>query len=65
MRRLGWKVEGVEVSSNAKLITDFKVYRQEFKDIPISEPRYDVITAWAVLEHVHDPMAYFKKAGCC
>jgi SAM-dependent methyltransferase len=63
MQRLGWKVEGVEVSSNAKPISDFKVYRQEFKDIPISKPRYDVVTAWAVLEHVHDPMAYFKKAG--
>jgi SAM-dependent methyltransferase len=22
-----------------------------------------VVTAWAVLEHVHDPMAYFKKAS--
>lgn len=63
MRQLGWEVEGIEVSYNAKPIFDFKVYKEEFKEIPINEPRYDAITAWAVLEHVHDPMAYFKKAA--
>ena len=62
MQKRGWKVEGVEVSPNAKPIFDFKVYKEEFKEIPIYETRYDAITAWAVLEHVHDPMAYFKKA---
>ena len=63
MQQLGWRVEGVEVSANSKPISDFKVYKQEFKEIPVYEPRYDAITAWAVLEHVHDPMAYFKKAA--
>lgn len=63
MQKRGWKVEGVEVSQNAKPIFDFKVYKEEFKEIPIYEPRYDAVTAWAVLEHVHDPMAYFKKAA--
>jgi SAM-dependent methyltransferase len=62
MQKRGWKVEGLEVSENSKKITDFKIYKQEFKDISVYEPRYDAITAWAVLEHVHDPMAYFKKA---
>jgi SAM-dependent methyltransferase len=63
MKQQGWKVEGVEVSINSEPIYDLKVYKQEFKDIPIHEPYYDAITAWAVLEHVHDPMAYFKKAA--
>ncbi len=63
MQQLGWEVEGVEVSLNTKPILDFKVYKEEFKDIPIYEPRYDTITAWAVLEHVHNPMSYFKKAA--
>jgi SAM-dependent methyltransferase len=62
MQKLGWKVEGVEVSETSRRISDFKVYRQEFKDIALNEPHYDAITAWAVLEHVHDPMSYFKKA---
>ncbi len=63
MQQLGWGVEGVEVSPNSKPIFDFKVYKEEFKEIPIYEPNYDAITAWAVLEHVHDPMSYFKKAA--
>jgi SAM-dependent methyltransferase len=63
MQGIGWGVEGVEVSSHSKPITDFKVYQEEFHKIPVEKPRYDAITAWAVLEHVHDPMAYFKKAG--
>ncbi len=63
MRERGWYVEGVEIALHANPILDFKVYEQEFQDIPVDEPRYDVVTAWAVLEHVHDPKAYFIKAG--
>ncbi|RJR25561.1 MAG: class I SAM-dependent methyltransferase [Desulfobacteraceae bacterium] len=63
MISLGWNVEGVEISKNSKPIYDFKVYNQEFTKIPVNYPFYDVITAWAVLEHTHDPMSYFIKAG--
>lgn len=63
MRDRGWQIEGVEISDSSRPITDFTVYRTQFPDIPVNEPRYDVITAWAVLEHVHDPMAYFRKAA--
>lgn len=63
MSRRGWSVEGVEVSSAARAIHDFTVYRVEFPKAPVDRPRYQAITAWAVLEHVHDPMSYFEKAG--
>ncbi len=63
MRRLGWDVEGVEVADAADPITDFPVHGEEFPDIALDEPSYDAITAWAVLEHVHDPAAHFRKAG--
>jgi 2-polyprenyl-3-methyl-5-hydroxy-6-metoxy-1,4-benzoquinol methylase len=63
MQKLGWTVDGVEVSSNSEIIKDFKIYRETFPEIPVNEPRYDAISAWAVLEHVHDPMAYFRKVG--
>lgn len=63
MSKLGWDVEGVETSCNSKIITDFQVYYSDFTKIPLDEPRYDAITAWAVLEHVHDPMGYFQKAS--
>jgi SAM-dependent methyltransferase len=63
MKARGWNVEGVEVSASAQPIQDFKVYAQQFQEIPVNEPTYDAVTAWAVLEHVHDPMAYFLKAS--
>jgi SAM-dependent methyltransferase len=63
MAARGWEVEGVEVSESSERITDFHVYTQEFHEIPVNEPIYDAVTAWAVLEHVHNPMAYFQKAS--
>lgn len=63
MAARGWEVEGVEISKSSERITDFPVYAQEFQKIPVNEPTYDAVTAWAVLEHVHDPMAYFRKAS--
>lgn len=63
MKARGWEVEGIEVSPNAATIADFPVYRSEFSSFPVNEPRYDAVTAWGVLEHVHDPMAYFRKAA--
>jgi cyclopropane fatty-acyl-phospholipid synthase-like methyltransferase len=59
----GWNVEGVEISESSQRILDFPVYTQEFHKIPVNGPTYDAVTAWAVLEHVHDPMAYFQKAS--
>jgi cyclopropane fatty-acyl-phospholipid synthase-like methyltransferase len=61
--RGGWEVEGVEVAEASQPIADFRVYTQEFDKIPVHEPCFDAVTAWAVMEHVHDPMAYFRKAG--
>jgi SAM-dependent methyltransferase len=63
MKKLGWEAEGVEISASSRSISDFKIYREQFPQIPINEPRYDAVTAWAVLEHVHDPMAHFRKAA--
>jgi SAM-dependent methyltransferase len=63
MAARGWDVSGVEISEVSQRITDFPVFSQEFSAISICEPTYDAITAWAVLEHVHDPLAYFQKAS--
>jgi SAM-dependent methyltransferase len=63
MKARGWHVEGVEVSTSSQRITDFQVYPQQLPDIPVNQPVYDAVTAWAVLEHVHDPLAYFQKAS--
>jgi 2-polyprenyl-3-methyl-5-hydroxy-6-metoxy-1,4-benzoquinol methylase len=63
MMARGWEVEGVEVSEVSERISDFRVYPQEFQEIPVDSPTYDAVTAWSVLEHVHNPMAYFRKAS--
>lgn len=63
MRDRGWRVEGLEVSPNALAITDFPVHRVHLPELTLDAPHYDAITAWAVLEHVHDPRAYFTKAA--
>lgn len=59
----GWEVEGVEISEVSERIRDFRVYPQEFQDISVDIPTYDAVSAWSVLEHVHNPMAYFRKAS--
>jgi 2-polyprenyl-3-methyl-5-hydroxy-6-metoxy-1,4-benzoquinol methylase len=63
MAARGWDVSGVEISEVSQRITDFPVFTQEFNEIPVHAPTYDAVTAWAVLEHVHDPMSYFQKAA--
>jgi SAM-dependent methyltransferase len=39
------------------------VYRCPLPEVNRRDGSFDAITAWAVLEHVHDPMAYFSKAA--
>jgi SAM-dependent methyltransferase len=63
MKQRGWDVEGVEFSSATRPITDFKVYREDFATAPIAPGQYDAVTAWAVMEHLHDPAAYFRKVS--
>lgn len=63
MRARGWDVVGVEPASNARPIDDFEVHRRPFTEIEDFSGGFDAVTAWAVLEHVHDPMAYFRKAA--
>ena len=58
----GWRVEGVEPHCPVP-IEDFPVHRVAFDTVEGMEGHFDAVTAWAVLEHVHDPMAYFQKAG--
>ncbi len=63
MRARGWDVEGVEVSRSSTPIGDFPVYTRPFHEIPLSSATFDAVSAWAVLEHVHNPMVYFEKAA--
>lgn len=54
----GFKAEGLEVSKNAT--NPYKmIIHKLFKDVP--DISYDVVTGWAVFEHLHNPMEYFKE----
>lgn len=63
MMSKGWQVEGLETASAASAIEDFKVHRVPLPELQVDGPTYDVVTAWAVMEHVHDPGAYFAKVA--
>lgn len=63
MRRRGWSIAGVEIGEQARQIDDFEVHRCEFTDAPLAAASFDAVTAWAVMEHVHQPSRYFKRAA--
>lgn len=62
MKARGWDVEGVEVAAATNPVTDFPIHTSEFPAASLAPESFDAVTAWAVLEHVHDPKAYFQRA---
>lgn len=54
----GFEADGLEIARNALISEHLKIYKS-FKEI--KDSLYDVVTAWAVFEHLHDPMYYFKE----
>jgi SAM-dependent methyltransferase len=63
MQERGLDAEGVEPSHIADVQDGLRIFRGAFPDLPGDTQPYQAITAWAVLEHVHDPRAYFLKAS--
>lgn len=62
MAARGWDVQGIEPYCPVP-VTDFPVHRGTLDSMEGLHQRFDAVTAWAVLEHVHDPMAYFRRVG--
>ena len=61
MRNRGWQVTGIE-SSDAGNAYGLNIHRTTFPDNPpLPIGPFDVVTAWAVFEHLHDPMAAFRR----
>ena len=54
----GFKAEGLETADKARNPNALKIHKS-FNEIPDSS--FDVVTAWAVFEHLHDPKKYFKE----
>jgi len=63
MRERGWEVTGIERSVAAGNPHRLAILRQDFPaECDLPPEHFDVITAWAVFEHLHDPAAAF--AAC-
>lgn len=63
-RRSGWHVDGIEFSEEAAAIARSKGFNVQVGNVENARPPetpYDVITAWMVLEHLHEPLMVMKK----
>jgi SAM-dependent methyltransferase len=62
---LGWKVTGIEVdeaaAAKARRFTD-ELHVGDVLTAPFASGRFDVVTAFHVLEHVPDPVAVIRRA---
>lgn len=64
MRDQGWDVEGLEPSGEAAgraRELGFQVHETFLEDFRGPEKPVDLIVAWMVLEHLHDPVSCLKK----
>lgn len=64
MKRQGWQVEGIEFSESAAkqaktLGLDVQIATVESARAPSKQ--VDIVTAWMVLEHLHDPVGALAK----
>jgi 2-polyprenyl-3-methyl-5-hydroxy-6-metoxy-1,4-benzoquinol methylase len=59
----GWVAEGVDFANWIEKEQDIKITVGEFPLMDIRDSSFDVITAWAVMEHVRKPSQYFEKIG--
>jgi SAM-dependent methyltransferase len=63
MSERGWDAAGIEVARDAGNPHDLTIHRMRFpEECSLPAGSFDVITAWAVFEHLHDPRAAF--AAC-
>lgn len=67
LRRHGWDVAGVETNAEAAnyAVTRFglDVYTGELQEADFPDSRFDLVTMWHVLEHVHDPLATLEEVA--
>jgi 2-polyprenyl-3-methyl-5-hydroxy-6-metoxy-1,4-benzoquinol methylase len=66
MRKLGWQVEGVEMDPDVERFEQLGLdVRSGLAEVALAEfpdERFDVVTAWHVLEHVFDPSRVLSEA---
>jgi SAM-dependent methyltransferase len=64
MRDRGWTVTGIEPFADAGNPYQLEIHKQHFPDeCDLPDESYDVVTAWAVFEHLHDPARAFEECS--
>ena len=66
MARAGWKVQGIEPSTDAGAAArelGYPVHIGPLETAPDPVTPYDLIVGWMVLEHLHEPIAALQKLG--
>jgi SAM-dependent methyltransferase len=57
----GWEVAGVEFSQRPPNYYGLDIFYGDLANAPYAEESFDVVTIWAVLEHVYDPSALLGR----
>ncbi len=63
MREQGWQAEGIEVDPMVPNPASMPIRYGDFLAMDLESETYDVITMWAVLEHVYRPAAFVEKTA--
>lgn len=63
MQQRGWRAEGVELDSTVPNPGGMPIRYGDFLTMDFEEGAYDVVTFWAVLEHVYEPRMFIEKAS--
>ena len=64
LSRKGWQVDGIEFSPQAAdraRRLGFQVHAGSIDEAPEPDQAYDLVVAWMVLEHLHDPVGSLRK----
>ena len=62
LRRQGWVVNGVELHARPPNLFNLDIHYGRIEDAGYAPASFDLITIWAVLEHVLDPRATLSAA---
>jgi SAM-dependent methyltransferase len=62
-RHPGVRAVGVDTYSTAEDDERIEFHHGDLREVGLGDGRFDLISAWAVLEHVHEPLAYFKEVA--